>query len=200
MVGVLRSPFVLADTPAGTRMVFELASGTVDGERLRGRLVGRSGADWMVVGPDGTGSLDVRLLVETHDGALVLVHYTGRVDTTVPGAPIYATPRFTAHERYRWLNRVQAVAKGTLDGSTLTYELHQPSLTTPPGVQGATDHRPGPGRRTPPGPPTTTVVVGCCQGGIPDATCGPVPKPGDRPAAGPGQRGVGLRQETHRSA
>jgi hypothetical protein len=126
MVGILRSPFVLADTPAGTRMVFELESGEVDGERLRGRLVGRSGADWMVVGPDGTGSLDVRMLVETHDGALVLVHYTGRVDTTVSGAPIYATPRFdTGDQRYRWLNRIQAVAKGTLDGSTLTYELHE---------------------------------------------------------------------------
>ena len=42
------------------------------------------------------------------------------------GAPVYATPRFeTGDERYRWLNRVQAVGKGVLHGSTLTYELYE---------------------------------------------------------------------------
>jgi hypothetical protein len=29
----------------------------------------------------------------------------------------------TGDERYAWLNRIQAVAKGTLDGQTLTYEI-----------------------------------------------------------------------------
>ena len=29
----------------------------------------------------------------------------------------------TGDDRYRWLNRVQAVAKGVLDGLALTYEV-----------------------------------------------------------------------------
>ena len=126
MTAELRAPQVLADTPAGTRMIFEVASGRLEGERLQAEVVGTANADWLVVGPDGTGSLDVRVLLQTDDGALVFVHYTGRVDTTVPGAPVYATPRFdTGDERYRWLNRVQAVAKGRLEGSILTYEVYE---------------------------------------------------------------------------
>ena len=39
-------------------------------------------------------------------------------------SPVYAAPLFeTGDERYAWLNRVQAIAKGTLDGPTLTYEI-----------------------------------------------------------------------------
>ena len=127
MTAVLRDPRVLAGTPAGTRMIFEVESGGIEGDRLQGRMTGTSAADWMTLGADGTGSLDVRALLETHDGALVFVHYTGRVDLTGGhGAPVYATPRFdTGDDRYRWLNPIQAVGKGVLDGSTLTYELYE---------------------------------------------------------------------------
>jgi hypothetical protein len=65
-------------------------------------------------------------VLETHDGALVYIEYLGRVDTKTPGAPVYNAPRFeTGDERYRWLNTVQAVGKGVLDGNTLTYELYE---------------------------------------------------------------------------
>lgn len=127
MVAELRPPKMLAGTPAGTRMVYEVAAGKIDGERLRASLQGRAAADWMLLGPDGTGTLDVRALVETHDGALIYVHYSGRVDLSAgPDLVLYATPQFdTGDDRYRWLNRVQAVAKGRLDGLTLTYELYE---------------------------------------------------------------------------
>ena len=125
MVGRLRKPFVLEGTPVGTRMIFEVEDGTISGERLNAKLVGQSGADWLVVGPDGTGTLDVRMLVETDDGALVFISYNGRVDVENP-VHVYSAPRFeTGDERYRWLNTIQAVGKGTLsdNGTTLTYEL-----------------------------------------------------------------------------
>jgi len=127
MSAVLRAPHVVAGTPAGDRWIFEVADGSFDGDRLRGTTVGRANADWMVVGPDGTGSLDVRVLMETDDGAPVFVHYTGRVDVSAgAGAPVYATPRFdTGDERYRWLNRIQAVAKGRFDGTTLVYDVFE---------------------------------------------------------------------------
>ena len=121
----LRKPFVLKGTPAGNRFVFEVASGTVNGERLNAKIVGPFGADWLVVGPDGTGTVDVRMLMETDDGALVLIAYNGRVDMGNQ-AHVYSAPRFeTGDERYLWLNKIQAVAKGSLaeNGTTLTYEL-----------------------------------------------------------------------------
>jgi len=125
MVGELRRPFVLEGTPVGTRMIFEVASGSVTGDRINAKLVGNSGADWAVVGPDGTITLDVRMLWETDDGALIFVTYNGRCDVSNP-VHVYSTPRFeTGDERYLWLNKIQAVAKGTLSdgGATLTYEL-----------------------------------------------------------------------------
>ncbi len=126
MVAQLRDPFLLPGTPAGTRVIFEVESANVTGDRLNGTMKGQAAADWLAIGPDGTGSLDVRSLLETDDGALVFIHYTGRVDTSVPGSPVYATPRFdTGDERYAWLNKVQAVGKGSLDGQTLTYQLYE---------------------------------------------------------------------------
>ena len=125
MTAVLRRPHVVGGA-FGARRIFEVESGTIEGERLRATLKGSANGDWLRMGADGVAELDVRALVETHDGALVFMQYTGRTDTTAPGAPLYATPRFeTGDERYRWLNRVQAVAKGTFDGHTLVYELYE---------------------------------------------------------------------------
>jgi hypothetical protein len=125
LVVQLAEPLVLDGTPAGTRMIFEVESGRLEGERIQADVKGRSGADWFLAGPEGTGTLDVRCLLETDDGALVFVQYHGRVDLTAPGTT-YSAPRFeTGDERYRWLNRIQAVGKGNLDGSTLTYQLYE---------------------------------------------------------------------------
>ena len=125
MTAELTKPFVLRDTPAGTRQIFEVESGRIEGERFNATMKGRASADWLAVGPDGTGTIDVRALVETEDGALVFIQYQGRVDATQNGrAPVYIAPRFeTGDERYRWLNGIQAVGKGRFDGRTLTYEI-----------------------------------------------------------------------------
>ena len=127
MTATFSETFVLENTPAGGRYIFEVGAVTIEGARLRASLKGRAAADWLVVGPDGTGTLDVRALLETHDGALVYVQYPGRVGLAAgAGAPVYATPRFeTGDVRYRWLNKIQAVGKGDFDGTTLTYELFE---------------------------------------------------------------------------
>ncbi|MFD4671061.1 DUF3237 domain-containing protein [Lentzea sp. NPDC058450] len=121
----LRKPYRLPKTPAGDRFVYEVESGTFAGERLSGVMCGSSSADWLTIGPDGIATLDVRSLLRTHDDALVYLHYSGRVDVSNGfGAPLYAAPLFeTGDDRYRWLNRVQAVSKGVLDGLVLTYEV-----------------------------------------------------------------------------
>ncbi len=122
----LKDPMILPNTPSGMRTIIEVETAKLAGERLSGTMKGAAGADWATIGPDLTCTLDVRMTFETHDGALVFVTYSGRIDLSEgPGAsPIYAAPLFeTGDDRYTWLNRVQAVAKGTLDGPTLTYEI-----------------------------------------------------------------------------
>jgi hypothetical protein len=126
MVAELAAPFMLAETPVGNRIIFEVVSGTVEGERINAKMKGNAAADWLAVGPDNTGTIDVRVLMETDDGALVFIQYQGRVDSNSPSGPIYIAPKFeTGDDRYRWLNRVQAVGKGFFDGTTITYELYE---------------------------------------------------------------------------
>jgi hypothetical protein len=124
----LREPFMLPNTPSGTRLIVEVASATFEGERIRGKQKGMAAADWLTVGPDGTGTLDVRATLETDDGALIYSFYRGRLDASQPvgSAPIYAAPLYeTGDERYAWLNKIQAVAKGKTDGQILEYEIYE---------------------------------------------------------------------------
>jgi hypothetical protein len=121
----LAEPMLLPNTPSGTRMIIEVLDAVLEGERLTAKMKGAAAADWVTVGADGTVTLDVRATLETHDGALVFTSYRGRTAID-PGSPIYATPLYdTGDERYAWLNRVQAVAKGSIDGQTLTYEIYE---------------------------------------------------------------------------
>lgn len=119
----LQAPIVVPDTPRGTRLIVEVSDGTFVGDRIDARQRGTAAADWLTLDAQGLGTLDVRGLFETHDGALVYVTYQGRFDTTAGGGPITAPLFDTGDERYRWLARIQAVAKGTIDGDTLTYEV-----------------------------------------------------------------------------
>ncbi|HYZ38129.1 MAG TPA: DUF3237 domain-containing protein [Pseudonocardiaceae bacterium] len=122
------SPIMIPGTPSGTRVVVEITSVDCRGERLRAKLKGVAAADWAVVSPTGIGLMDVRLTLETDDGALIYVSYNGRVDLSggLDGATAYTAPRFeTGDERYAWLNKVQAVAKGVINGGVLRYELYE---------------------------------------------------------------------------
>jgi hypothetical protein len=113
----LAEPFMLPGTPTGTRVIAEVA-----------RQRGNAGADWMTMNDAMVGTLDVRALFETDDGALLYTWYHGRLDLSngPAGATIYAAPLYeTGDERYAWLNLVQAVAKGKLsdDARQLAYEI-----------------------------------------------------------------------------
>lgn len=121
---------MLPNGPMGTRIIVPILEGRVEGERVRGSTRELTG-DWLTVSPDGQiGSLDVRGLLETDDGALILTSYTGRTDfSSGPGsAPLYGAPTFeTGDERYSWINRIQAVSKGALsaDLSEITFDVFE---------------------------------------------------------------------------
>jgi Protein of unknown function (DUF3237) len=124
----LADPFLMPDTPSGMRVIVEVESWEMKGERLRGRMKGSAAADWMTVNAAMLGTLDVRALIETDDGALIYTWYHGRLDLSQGqgASPAYAAPLYeTGDERYAWINQIQAVAKGELsaDAKQLVYEI-----------------------------------------------------------------------------
>jgi hypothetical protein len=124
-------PVDLGPTPAGRRLIVTLLESTWEGPRLRAHLKkGVVAADWLIISPDRIGFIEIRLTLETHDGALIYVSYTGRrnfadVERGID-APVYVTPLFeTSDARYTWLNSIQAVGKGTLEGDVRVYEMYE---------------------------------------------------------------------------
>ena len=75
--GELRQPPTdVGATPSGTRQIHDLVGGRFEGPKLRGTVL-PSGGDWLLVGADGVGRLDVRATLETEDGARIYVQYPG---------------------------------------------------------------------------------------------------------------------------
>lgn len=111
-------------------VIGEVIDARFEGERLNAKLKGRAAADWLQVSPEGYGTLDVKATLGTDDGALIHATYSGRLlfDTMT----VYTAPLFhTGDERYAWINRIQAVAKGSFEPgehgpfSTLVYEMYE---------------------------------------------------------------------------
>ena len=70
------APQMLGKTPFGERRVVAVTGGSFEGPRLRG-TVEPGGSDWILVRPDGSLRLDVRLTLKTDDGALIGMTYAG---------------------------------------------------------------------------------------------------------------------------
>jgi hypothetical protein len=108
----------------GTRLVSEITSARYEGERFKASTIGGANADWATIDPDGRVLVDVRLTLQTDDGAIVHVHYEGRGDAAT--GVTCAAPLFeTGDERYAWLTRIQAVGKSVFDGTKLEYEIFE---------------------------------------------------------------------------
>lgn len=101
--------------PHGTRVIYPITGGSFEGDRLRGKVLA-GGADWTVKRSDGVVELDLRITLETDDGALIYMTFEGIRDDGAPGAPYFRTlPRFeTAEPKYSFLNRVLAVGVGEI--------------------------------------------------------------------------------------
>src|SRR6185436_6041108 len=102
-------------TPHGTRVTFPITGGFFDGDRLRGKVL-PGGDDWTLKRPDGVIELDLRITLETDDGALIYMTFEGIRDDGAPGAPYFRTlPRFEAAEpKYSFLNRLLVVGTGEI--------------------------------------------------------------------------------------
>ena len=116
----------LGSGPKGMRLISDVVSVQVDSDRVKASLATNDAADWLTVSDNGTlGCLDVRFTLKTDDGAYIFVEYSGRAEMET--GQITTAPTFqTSHGKYLWLNRVQAVAAGVVDGTgLLTYSLYE---------------------------------------------------------------------------
>jgi hypothetical protein len=135
---VLNDAVPIGNGPLGARRIREVLSGEVTGDRIRG-AIGTGGADWLLVGPDGYGRLDVRLTLHTHDGANIYVQYFGVIEYTDAAHAANAgerssewhehyfrtCPRLeTGDPRYEWVNQTLFVAQGRLHpGPVVEYQV-----------------------------------------------------------------------------
>jgi len=121
------SAFHAVGGPEGApRRVGVVPSGRFEGERLSGSVLD-GGSDWQTLRGDGATTLDVRLVLESGDGALIGMTYTGirhgpaevlariaRGETVDPDSYYFRiSATFTTSDaRYAWLNRVLAIGVG----------------------------------------------------------------------------------------
>lgn len=129
----------LGAVPLGTRTIAPIASGHFEGPRLRGKVL-PGGGDWQLLRSDGVLELDLRVTLETDDGALVQMSSFGlrhgppeviaaiaRGETVDPSTYYFRTTiRFdTGHAKYAFLNRLIAVSSGDRRPEGPIYTIHE---------------------------------------------------------------------------
>jgi Protein of unknown function (DUF3237) len=132
--------YELGDTPAGNRRVVPVSGGEFIGERLRGEILPVVGSDLLLRRGDESYQQDVRMLLRTNDGVLILMTYRGvRHASTEVNARIArgegvgpseyylrTTPSFeTSSQEYAWLNKLVAVGMGERQPDGVTYEVFE---------------------------------------------------------------------------
>jgi hypothetical protein len=120
------SPQRIGAVPHGMRITAPITDGHFEGPRLRGRVL-PGGGDWTILRGDGVLELDLRVTLETDDGALIhmtswglrhgpadVIAALARGESVDPSSYYFRTlPRFeTGHPKYEFMNRLLAVASG----------------------------------------------------------------------------------------
>jgi len=101
----------IGPTSEGTLTIFPIIGGSFEGERLRGTVL--AGGDWVKARADGTLTLDLRVTLETDDGGMIHMTFTGVRDDA--NNYFRTVPRFeTAAPKYAFLNRLLAVGIGEI--------------------------------------------------------------------------------------
>lgn len=135
----LESILNFGNTPYGERRIINILGGTVEGPRLKGKIL-PGGADWQIVRADGVVHLTARYTVETESGGHILVNSEGyrhgppevmarlaRDETVDPKLYYFrAFMRFeTADPAALWLNRILAIGYGARENKAVRLDVHE---------------------------------------------------------------------------
>lgn len=136
---LVASPLDIGDTTHGKRLVANITGGAFEGKRLTGTVCS-SGADWIVIDSENLGHIDVRIVLQTNDGAYIYVQYTGFLEynnkfvtaalsggeTKIGDSYFLSQLRFeTGAEKYKWLNRVLGVGEGRVYPGGIEYQVYE---------------------------------------------------------------------------
>ena len=129
----------IGQTPAGMRRIAPVTGGHFTGERLNGTVL-PGGNDWVINRHDGVMVIDVRLTLQTNDGALIYLAYQGRFLANDDAMARFAkgealdaseyslaiSAKFECGDaRYSWLNNVVAVGTGERTASGPIYSIFE---------------------------------------------------------------------------
>ena len=129
----------LGHTPYGERRIINILGGTVDGPKLKGKVL-PGGADWKIVRADGVVHLTARYTVATDSGGLILINAEGyrhgpaevmarlaRDETVDPSLYYFRTfMRFeTADPASAWLNRILGIGRGSRANKAVRIEVFE---------------------------------------------------------------------------
>lgn len=129
----------IGEGPNGNRRVGLVAGGTFEGAKLRGTVL-PGGSDWIIGRPDGATTLDVRIVLQTDDGATIGLQYRGLrhgpddVMAKVNGGQWVDPSEYyfrtvvtfeTASPKYAWLNKVFGIGTGSRPPEGPVYEIFE---------------------------------------------------------------------------
>jgi len=136
---VVGPPQRIGAVARGTRAIVPITGGSFEGPRLRGKVL-PGGSDWTLLRPDGVLELELRISLETDDGASISMSSFGlrhgppevlaalaRGESVEPSAYYFRTvPRFeTTAPQYAFLNRSIAIASGDRRPTGPTYTIEE---------------------------------------------------------------------------
>ena len=108
----------------GHTSIAPVTGGTFSGPRLAG-TVRDGGADW-ITQVSGHSSLDVRITLDTDDGDIIYMTYTGVVHRAGSGLYWRVRPIFqTASEKYDWLNHIVCIGKSKQIPGKVAYDVFE---------------------------------------------------------------------------
>jgi hypothetical protein len=128
----LNTPQVIGPVLKGTRMIFPFKDGSVKSDKINGKILDCS-ADWGLVLDSTTFKMDVRATIQTDDGALIYIAYSGYDHASAknyarissgkgyelsPNDYYFRSSVFfeTNATKYAWLNHTIAVGVGRFPG------------------------------------------------------------------------------------
>jgi hypothetical protein len=129
----------LGRTPYGERRIIGILGGSVRGPKLNGRIL-PGGADLQIIRTDKAADIQARYIIETDDGARILVTSEGlrhgppevmeklaRGDNVDPAHYYFRTVmRFeTSDPKVDWLNRILALARGQREARTVRLDVYE---------------------------------------------------------------------------
>ena len=126
-------------TPIGERRVINILGGTVQGPRLRGKIL-PGGADWQFIRADGAAHVEARYTIQSDSGAYILVNSEGvrhgppevlaqlmAGDSVDPSLYYFRTVmRFETGDRaLDWMNRIIAIARGQREKNAVKLDVYE---------------------------------------------------------------------------